>query len=109
MTDLITRRAMLQGAATLALFPNEQNRTFDPKPGKWRNFEVTTTVQLLDAPSNATVWVPILIVNSKWQLSLSKETSSGLSIETDLNCCARFFGARSTSVLKVTSLIQTRD
>src|SRR3569833_1089976 len=109
MTDLITRRAMLQGAATLALFPNEQHRTFVPKPGKWRNFEVTTTVQLLDAPSNATVWVPIPIVNTKWQRSLSNETSTGGTIETDLKSGARFVVARSTSVLKVTSRVQTMD
>jgi transglutaminase-like putative cysteine protease len=109
MSVLITRRAMLQGAATLALFPSPESRTFDPKPGTWRNFEVTTTVQLVDAPSDATVWVPIPTVNTKWQRSLSTETSAGGTVETDPKSGARFVVARSSSELKVTSRVQTMD
>jgi len=93
---------MIQGAAALSVFP------FDPKPGKWRNFEVITTVQLVDAPSDATVWVPIPMVNTKWQRSLATETSAGGTIETDPKSGARFVVAH-TNDLKVTSRVQTMD
>src|SRR5262245_10469643 len=110
MTCSITRRTLLQGAVALALLPQakSQTRTFDPKPGEWRNFEVTTTVQLVDAPSEATVWVPIPTVNTNWQRSLTSEVSPGGTIETDPQSGARFAVARAPE-LKVTSRVQTRD
>jgi transglutaminase-like putative cysteine protease len=121
MTRPITRRAMLQGAAALSLAPHlaqaeTQSRTFDPKPGKWRNFEVITTVQLVDAPAYATVWVPVPTVNTKWQRSLTSEASADgppSTIETDAKSGARFvvaqFPSGSDSALKVTSRVQTMD
>src|SRR5947207_13597803 len=121
MTRPITRRAMLQSAAALSLVPHltrgeSQSRIFDPKPGTWRNFEVITTVQLVDAPADATVWVPVPTVNTKWQRSLSSETSANgppSTIETDTKSGARFamaqFPSGSGSELKVTSRVQTMD
>src|SRR3954470_2697644 len=115
MTSSITRRAILQSAAALSFLPKwalgqEAERTFDPKPGTWRNFEVITTVQLVDAPADATVWVPVPTVNTKWQRSLSSETSANgppSTIETDAKSGARFvvaqFPSGSGSALKVTS------
>jgi transglutaminase-like putative cysteine protease len=118
MTCPITRRAMLQSAAALSLFPHlaqaqSPSRTFDPKPGTWRNFEVTTTLQLVDAPSDATAWVPVPTVNTKWQRSLSSEASAPATIETDPRSGARFVVARfpsgANTELKVTSRVQTMD
>jgi len=122
MTTTITRRAVLQGAAALSALPHlvhaeealGTSRSFEPKPGTWRNFEVTTTVELLDAPTGATVWVPVPAVNTHWQRSLANEISTKAtrsSIETDTNSGARFvvaaFEAGSTSRLEVTSRVQT--
>ena len=119
MTRLISRRAILQGAAALSLLPDlahseEPSRTFNPEPGAWRNFEVTTTVRLIDAASDATVWVPVPTVNTRWQRSLASEIATNAarsSVETDPKSGARFvvaqFPSGSSSDLKVTSRVQT--
>ena len=122
MKKTISRRTVLQGAVALSVLPQllraqeaaPQNRTFDPKPGAWRNFEVTTTVQLLDAPADATVWVPVPAVNTKWQRSLTSETSTSAartSIETDAKSGAHFvvaeFKSGQASELEVVSRVQT--
>ncbi|HEY2402055.1 MAG TPA: transglutaminase-like domain-containing protein [Steroidobacteraceae bacterium] len=116
-----SRRALLQGAVAFAVTPDfarandEPARTFDPQPGTWRNFEVTTTVQLLDAPSDASIWVPVPTVNTKWQRSLKSEitTTGKSSIETDPKSGAQFVIAQfpdgAASEVKVTSRVQTMN
>jgi hypothetical protein len=71
-------------------------------------------VQLVDAPSDATVWVPVPAVNTNWQRSLSSETSTEAthtSIETDAKSGARFvvanFASGEASILGVVSRVQT--
>jgi transglutaminase-like putative cysteine protease len=120
MTRPLSRRALLQSAVTLSLLPEwalggeERARTFEPTPGTWRNFEVTTTIQLLDAPSDAIVWVPVPTVNTRWQRSLGSEITTNAaqsSIETDPRSGARFvkaqFASGSATDLKVLSRVQT--
>jgi transglutaminase-like putative cysteine protease len=126
----ISRRALLQGGSatlalsgTLAALPrllladDTATRTFDPKPGTWRNFEVVTTVQLRDPSADATVWVPVPTINTHWQRSLSSETSGNAeqtNIETDPKSGARFVVAQfkadtPSPSLQVTSRVQTMD
>jgi transglutaminase-like putative cysteine protease len=126
----LSRRALLQGGSatlalsgTLAALPrllladDTATRTFDPKPGTWRNFEVVTTVQLRDPSADATVWVPVPTINTHWQRSLSSETSGNAeqtSIETDPKSGARFVVAQfkadtPSPSLQVTSRVQTMD
>jgi transglutaminase-like putative cysteine protease len=124
-----SRRTVLQGSAALALSgafaalprllraEDTAMRTFDPKPGTWRNFEVVTTVQLRDPLADATIWVPVPTVNTPWQRSLSSETSGNAeqtAIEVDPKSGARFavaqFKADTPSPsLQVTSRVQTMD
>ena len=121
----LSRRTVLQGAVTLSVLPHllraedaaPPARTFDPRPGTWRNFEVVTTVQLLDAPADATLWVPVPAVNTPWQRSLSSDSIGNAaqnSIETDAKSGASFvvaqFKSDTTSPsIKVTSRVQTMD
>ena len=130
MNKPISRRALLQGgSATLALsgslatWPrlllaeDTATRIFDPKPGTWRNFEVVTTVQLRDPPADATVWVPVPTINTRWQRSLSSETSGNCvqtSIQLDPKSGAQFAVAQfkadaASPSLQVTSRVQTMD
>jgi transglutaminase-like putative cysteine protease len=124
----ISRRAVLQGASVslaLSTLPRllraeeaaAARRTFDPKPGTWRNFEVVTTVQLQDPLGDATVWVPVPAVSTHWQRSLSSDTSGNaaeISTETDAKSGARFVVARFAAgtpspVVQITSRVQTMD
>ena len=124
---LFSRRALLQGGSAslvmsgalprLLLAADVITRTFDPKPGTWRNFEVVTTVRLSDPPADATVWVPVPMINTHWQRSLSSETSgnaSQTSVETDPKSGARFVVAQFKAdspppSVQVTSRVQTMD
>ncbi|MGE0765257.1 MAG: transglutaminase-like domain-containing protein [Hyphomicrobiaceae bacterium] len=59
----IDRRHVLLGGTSLALAPALPTRlraepTFAPTPGKWRTFEITTTVSLADK-TGVQAWVPI--------------------------------------------------
>jgi transglutaminase-like putative cysteine protease len=126
----MSRRVLLQGGSAtlvlsgflealprLLLAEDTATRTFDPKPGTWRNFEVVTTVQLRDPPVDATVWVPVPAINTHWQRSLSSETSGNAaqtSIEVDPRSGARFAVAQfkadtAAPSLQVTSRVQTMD
>lgn len=125
MIKHISRRAVLQGAVALSALPPllraegtaTTRRTFDPKPGTWRNFEVVTTVQLQDPAADATVWVPIPVVDTRWQRSLVSETSSNAPqtrIETDVKSGARFVVAQFESgttapSVQIISRVQTMD
>ena len=129
MSKPFSRRTLLQGGAALALSgafaalprllraEDTAMRTFDPKPGTWRNFEVVTTVQLRDPLADATIWVPVPTVNTPWQRSLSSETSGNAeqtAIEVDSKSGDRFavaqFKADTPSPsLQVTSRVQTMD
>jgi len=126
----LSRRALLQGGSAalavsgvLATLPrllraeDTATRTFDPKPGTWRNFEVVTTVQLREPLQDATVWVPVPAINTHWQRSLSSETSGNAAqvrIDTDPKSAARFVVAQfkadtPSPSLQVTSRVQTMD
>ena len=125
MIKPISRRTVLQGAVALSALPQllraesapTPQRTFDPKPGTWRNFEVVTTVQLQDTAADATVWVPIPTVGTRWQRSLVSETSGNAAetrTETDAKSGARFVVARFESgapspSLQIISRVQTMD
>jgi transglutaminase-like putative cysteine protease len=85
------RRALLQGAASigaLSLAPwhsasaqtltTPAVRSFSPKPGDWRTFEVTTRVDIAKSVGATRVWLPVPSVNSDWQKSeASFFTSNG--------------------------------
>src|SRR5947209_6743788 len=75
----ISRRNVLQAVSALLPLscvprllmaePTAQ-RTFEPRSGTWRTFDVTTTVTLKNQAGHATVWVPVPSVNTDWQHSL---------------------------------------
>jgi transglutaminase-like putative cysteine protease len=86
------RRSLLQGAASLgalSLAPwhsaSAQTsapaaRTFNPQPGDWRTFEVTTRVDIVKANGVTRVWVPVPSVNTDWQKSdASSFISNGIT------------------------------
>ena len=88
------RRALLQGVAAWATLscspwaaaqtaaalaaPPPPTRTFDPQPGAWRTFDVTTRVDILKTDGVTRVWLPVPSVNTDWQQSgVSSFSSNG--------------------------------
>jgi transglutaminase-like putative cysteine protease len=67
------RRNFIQAGAAAGLlsalprFSQSQQLPFDPRPGAWRTYEITTRVEVLK-PSGATrVWVPVPSVEGEYQ------------------------------------------
>ena len=56
-------------------------RTFDPRPGEWRTFEVTTRVDVAKPQGTTQLWLPVPSVNSDWQRSLESSYSSNGKVD----------------------------
>lgn len=53
-------------------------RQFNPQPGQWRTFELTTRVDIAKPQGATKVWLPVPSVDTEWQQSLeSSFTSNG--------------------------------
>jgi transglutaminase-like putative cysteine protease len=57
-------------AAAISSRALAQERTFTPRAGKWRTFEVATSVEIVNAGPGSQAWIPIPSVNTNWQKSL---------------------------------------
>ena len=123
------RRSLLAGGAALsalmsaprwlhaqtlsAAAPGE--RRFDPQPGPWRSFEVTTQVTLADPVGESRIWLPVPSVDSPWQQSLESRLSSNgrARVLSDGAQGVRMvyaeFAAGVAPVLEVTSRVRTRN
>ncbi|HXR58627.1 MAG TPA: transglutaminase domain-containing protein [Burkholderiales bacterium] len=64
------RREFLAAGTALAILPRlsfAQHAPFDPRPGDWRNFEITTHVEVLKPAGVTRVWVPVPSVEGDYQ------------------------------------------
>ena len=85
MTAPLSRRQLLQAsavgavsAATAAGWPlsaSAQERRFEPRPGAWRSFELTTTVTVPQARGTTRVWLPVPTVEGDYQRPLDSSWS----------------------------------
>lgn len=117
------RRRVLQGLGASALglgllrAPHAQTRRFEPVPGDWRRFEVTTRVELQQPVGAAQVWVPLPSVQSDYQQVLGHQwrgTAAEARIVADERYGARMLMARfeasaSAPSIEVSSVVLTRD
>lgn len=118
-----TRRALLKaapgtlllGALPASVFAEEAQRSFNPQPGNWRTFEVTTNVTL-SKTGPATVCVPVPSVHTDWQRSFSSSWSGNSTtahLETDPRYGAQYvvatFDGAAQPTLQVSSLVRTQN
>ncbi|MFO1327553.1 MAG: transglutaminase domain-containing protein [Rubrivivax sp.] len=116
----IARRHLLGLASGLALAPlarAQAQRRFEPRPGDWRRFEITTSVELKGSTGAARVWVPVPSVDAEFQRSLDTDYSgngSRMALASDTRYGARmvmaeFAAGTATPVLTVTSRFETQS
>lgn len=112
--------AALSAAYTLPGLARAQaapaRRHFDPRPGAWRTFEVTTRVDIQQAEGQTRVWLPVPSIDSDWQRSVASSYAS--NGQTRMTSDA-VYGARLLQVeftpgekkpwVELTSRIQTRN
>jgi len=103
-----------QGAAQAADQPAEKH--FAPQPGDWKSYEVTTRVDLQHASGASTIWVPLPVIDTDWQRTLSNNWSGNavkMSVGSDPHYGAQFlvaeFDGSAAPHLEVVSRVQTRN
>lgn len=96
--------------------PDVPARQFNPQPGAWRTFEVTTRVDLSAAPGGARVWLPVPSVETDWQKSTPGSfTSNGVAeFRQDPSSGARmllvaFADGQAQPFVELTSRVQTQN
>lgn len=110
-----TTKAVALSGMPLAARAQQAARRFDPQPGVWRTFELTTTVELKQAMGSSRVWLPVPALDTEWQRSQESSWSGNarsMKLVSDEKCGARmllaeFDAAQADSVVQLTSRVQT--
>ena len=117
------RRRFIQSTAALAAagaapwaLAADVSRRFDPRPGAWRTFEVTTRADVEQGEGALQLWLPIPSVNTGWQQSLdSSFTSNGQArivsdnVEGARMLHVQFAAGTKNPYAEITSRVQTRN
>ncbi|AKJ28376.1 transglutaminase-like domain-containing protein [Caldimonas brevitalea] len=116
-----SRRAFLQAAglaaAAHAMPLRAEERRFAPSPGRWRNFELTTRVDLLNPEGLTRVWLPVPSLDETYQRSLGHEwqgNATKIELRSDQRYGARvlyaeFAAGTPAPALELRSRVATRD
>ncbi len=94
-----------------------QQRDFEPTPGTWRTYEVTTRVEVLRPTGVARVWIPLPMTAVNYQKALADEWSGNAKVlerRTDSRygagmLYAEFDQTEKAPAVTVKSRIQTQD
>src|SRR5262245_30077352 len=116
------RRTFIQaGAAASALaslprFAQAQQLPFDPQPGGWRTFQITTRVEILKPEGASRAWIPLPSVESDYQKVIGNSWSGNASVRkaTDPKygagmAAVEWSASEKTPVVEVTSTFATRN
>ena len=117
------RRAFLTSLAAVpavASFPRlalAQQLPFDPRPGPWRTFEVTTRVEVLKPAGPTSAWIPLPSVESDYQQPLGNHWSGNAGeahvVRDGKYGAAMLYAAwganEAAPAVEVTSRFSTRD
>ena len=68
--------AAAAGVPRLASMAEAQQKEFDPRPGAWRTFEVTTRVEILNSRGVTRVWLPVPAIKAEYQIPGDNKWSS---------------------------------
>jgi transglutaminase-like putative cysteine protease len=109
--------AALPLAAALPRFAGAQQLAFNPQPGAWRTFEITTRVEVLKPAGATRVWLPVPVVEDGSQKPLDNSwtgNASAMRLAHDGKHGAAIFYAEWTAppaapTVELTSRFMTRD
>jgi transglutaminase-like putative cysteine protease len=111
--------AMLTAAQLprLASIASAQEKAFDPRPGGWRTFEITTRVEVLDPRGVSRVWLPVPSVNTDFQKLVDNKWSGNaktIGVIDDGKHDARilyaeFVKGQTAPVVELVSVVQTQS
>jgi transglutaminase-like putative cysteine protease len=109
--------AALPLAAALPRLAAAQQLPFNPQPGTWRTFEITTRVEVLKPTGTTRVWLPVPVVedgsqkplDNSWTgnapaMRLAHDGTYGAAI-----FCAEWPAPPATPTVELTSRFMTRD
>jgi transglutaminase-like putative cysteine protease len=104
-------------AGALPRFAAAQQQPFNPQPGAWRTFEITTRVEVLKPAGATRVWLPVPVVDDGWQKPVGNSWSGNaqsMSIVHDGKYGAAIFAAEwpqpeRAPAVELTSRFMTRD
>ncbi len=118
----ISRRRLLIASGTAVALPlaalpaTAQERRFEPHPGNWRSFEITTRVEVPVTTGTSRVWLPVPSVNDSWQRGGSNDfkTNGEAKMGSETVYGARFLqvdfpAAQATPYVELTSRFETQD
>ncbi|HSD42051.1 MAG TPA: transglutaminase domain-containing protein, partial [Burkholderiales bacterium] len=117
------RRNFLMSGAALPLvaglprFANAQQLPFNPQPGAWRTFEITTRVEVLKPAGATRVWLPAPAVEDGSQKPLDNSWSGNASAARMMHdgkhgaaiFYAEWTAPPATPAVELTSRFMTRD
>lgn len=118
MNASLSRRHLLAAGAGAALprLGLAQERRFEPQPGAWRSFELTTVVSVPEAKGTTRIWLPVPDVETDWQRPLDNAwtgNAGSARIVADARRGVRMlyaeFAAGTLPALTLTSRVQTRS
>lgn len=113
----LTASAALPIASAIPSIARAQDRTFAPRPGAWRTFEITTRLEIANAGPGTQAWIPVPGVDADWQKSLDSRWTGNLrdaAIRADPIYGAKMVhstwadGERAP-VIEVVSRVESRD
>lgn len=120
--QILTAAATAAAAAALAPLPalcagSEPPRRFEPQPGPWRTFELTTSIAVADAQGATRLWLPLPDLETDYQRTLDHDWSGNAGaarIAADPARGVRMLHATFAAdvrapLLTLTSRVQTRS
>jgi transglutaminase-like putative cysteine protease len=118
----VHRRSFLQAgvaAATLSSLPRvsfAQQLPYDPRPGGWRTFEITTRVEILRPEGVSRAWIPLPSIESDYQKLIGNTWSGNGSVRKTTDpkygagmVVAEWSAGEKAPVVEVTSSFATRN
>jgi transglutaminase-like putative cysteine protease len=117
MSTVMPVIAAASGVPRLASIGEAQPKEFDPRPGAWRTFEITTKVEILNARGVTRVWLPVPSVGTEYQKSGENKWSGNAKAAKLVDdgkydarmLSAEFADGEKAPVVELISTVQTQN